>query len=716
MAARDIGVALGSGYPGTPSTEILEHFHAIGGHAQWAPNEKVALEVGLGAAFGSAAALVTMKHVGLNVAADPLFTAAYSGVPGALVVVSADDPGMASSQNEQDNRRYAVAAGVPMLEPADSQEAYDFTIAAFEVSARWHLPVLLRMTTRVCHSKTLVHLPAVEKRHAAPHFQRDIAGRVMVPMHARQAHRRLRQKLAEIAAWNETSALNRVVEGNRSLGIITSGVTFMHACEAAPQASLLKLGLTYPLPIARIRRFVETCDSCVVIEENDPYLFEQIRAAGIPVEQKPEMYRFGELNVARVRRLLDGDTSPEPPPPPGKAPQLCPGCPHRATFAVLKKLDCIVAGDIGCYTLGALPPLSAMDSQLCMGASIGMGLGLRHVLPETEARRVVSVIGDSTFVHSGITGLVEMLYNPPPTGHVVLILDNGTTAMTGLQDHPGTGRTLSQEQTGRFVLEDVACSLGLDSVTTVDPVADSERFERVLREALAGNRLSVIVVRRRCILATAKDAAEKKADAGCPTGGETGAECGAECGEDSGELPLQNPAFSEQHDGTKSRSPAPSVSPRNIVIAGLGGQGVLTASDILGDALLASGFDVKKAEVHGMSQRGGSVATDVRFGAKVLSPMVPPGEADFLVVLADDQLDNNRPRLREGGVLITLEAIRRLELPNRRCANVAMLGVLSRHLEIPGNVWLEAIRKNLKPGLYESNRQAFELGRNGKTP
>jgi indolepyruvate ferredoxin oxidoreductase alpha subunit len=656
----------------------------------------VAFEVGLGAAFGASSALVTMKHVGVNVAADPLFTAAYSGVPGALVLVSADDPGMASSQNEQDNRRYAVAAGVPMLEPADSQEAYDFTVAAFEISARWHLPVMLRMTTRVCHSKTLVDVHPVKTLDLKPHFERDISGRVMVPMHARAAHRRLRQKLAEIAAWGERSSLNSVVQGDGGVGVITSGVTFMHVREAAPETSILKLGLTYPLPMEQIRQFVECVDSCVVIEENDPYLYEQIQAAGIDVEQKPEMYRFGELNVDRVRRILSDDVSPEPAPLPGKPPQLCMGCPHRATFEALKKLDCIVAGDIGCYTLGAMAPLSAMDSQLCMGASIGMGLGMRHVLPEAEARRVVSVIGDSTFVHSGITGLVEMVYNPPPTGHVVLILDNGTTAMTGLQEHPGTGRTLGLESTGRFVLEDVACSLGLDNVTTLDPVADPQRFEAVLRDALAKSELSVIVVRRRCILAAAKDAKQKKV-----------AEENAQC-----ETPVAQPEAAPAHAPVLA---GPTSNEKrslcNIIVAGLGGQGVLTASDILGDALLLMGYDVKKAEVHGMSQRGGSVATDVRFGDKVLSPMVPPGEADFLVVMADDQVENNRPRLREGGVLIRPDAVPVSELSNRRSVNIALLGVLSRYLEIPETFWFDAIRKNVKPELYDVNRDAFQLGR-----
>jgi indolepyruvate ferredoxin oxidoreductase alpha subunit len=504
LAAQDAGVALGTGYPGTPSTEILEAFSALGGRAQWAPNEKVAAEVALGAAFAGARALLTMKHVGLNVAADPLFTAAYTGVDGALVIVSADDPGLASSQNEQDNRRYAVAAAVPMLEPADAQEAYDFTAAAIALSERWKTPVLLRMVTRVCHSKSIVVPRSLPPPPAPPHFEHDSKSRVMIPAYARLAHRRLRAKLAEIAAWNETCDLNRLVAGDSSLGIITSSAAYLHAREAAPQASFLKLGLTYPLPLEKIRAFAASVKRCVVIEEGDPYLVEAIRAAGIPVEGKPEMYRFGELDVRRVRRILAGDTSPEPAPVPGKPPQLCQGCSHRGVFETLRELDCYVAGDIGCYTLGVLPPFTAMDSCVCMGASIGVGLGLRHVLPPEQARRVVSVIGDSTFVHSGITGLVEMVYNPPPTGHVVLILDNGTTAMTGHQEHPGTGRTLEHEPTGKVSFEALARSLGLKNVFVLDQPGDAAGFAERLQTCLGNGQLNLIIVRQPCILVAGK--------------------------------------------------------------------------------------------------------------------------------------------------------------------------------------------------------------------
>jgi indolepyruvate ferredoxin oxidoreductase alpha subunit len=500
LAASHAGVALGVGYPGTPSTEILENLSKLGGRAQWSPNEKVALEVAIGAAFGGARALATMKHVGLNVASDPLFTVAYTGISGALVIISADDPGMHSSQNEQDNRHYAVAAGVPMLEPSDSQEAYDFLLAAIDLSERWKIPVLLRATTRVCHSSTLVQPRGPQPAPKAADFVRDLKGRVMVPGHARAAHRRLRQKLYEISQWNEDCPLNKAVPGSKSLGLITSGISFMHAREAAPEASVLKLGLTHPLPLRAIARFAKSVERCVVIEEGDPYLADAIRAAGIKVAGKPEMYRFGELDVARTRRIIHGDVSPEPAPPPGKPPLLCDACPYRIVFDVLHRHNCIVSGDIGCYTLGALKPFEAMDSCVCMGASIGVGLGLRHVLPPDQASRVVSVIGDSTFIHSGISGLIEMAYNPPPNGHVVIILDNSTTAMTGHQEHPATGRNLDHEPANKVVIENVARACGIPNVQVIEPRVGSDSFERALLEALQTHQLSVIIARRPCIL------------------------------------------------------------------------------------------------------------------------------------------------------------------------------------------------------------------------
>jgi indolepyruvate ferredoxin oxidoreductase alpha subunit len=323
----------------------------------------------------------------------------------------------------------------------------------------------------------------------------------MIPAYAKPAHLRLRKTLAGIAAWNDAEGPNQLVAGSSSLGIITSGVAFQYVREAAPEASVLKLGMTYPLPIERMREFAASVDSCAVIEEGDPYLVEAARTAGIAVKGKPEMYRFGELNTNRVRRILDEDTSPEQKRAPGKPPALCPGCPHRSVYTILKDLNCIVAGDIGCYSLGVLPPFEAMDSLVCMGAAIGVGLGLRHSLPPEEAKRVVSVIGDSTFVHSGITGLVEMVYNPPASGHVLVILDNGTTAMTGMEEHPGTGRTLAHAKTGKVVFEDLARSLGVCNVHVADPATEPEKLKTLIQTCLATPELSVVIARRNCLLA-----------------------------------------------------------------------------------------------------------------------------------------------------------------------------------------------------------------------
>lgn len=500
-AAFDAGVALGTGYPGTPSTEIVETFEQYGGNAQWAPNEKVAVEVAIGVAYAGGRSIVTMKHVGLNVAADPLFTVAYTDVNGALVVISADDPGMASSQNEQDNRRYALAAGVPMLEPSDSQEAYDFTLLAIELSERWHVPVMLRLTTRVCHSKTIIERRAEAQPVKPISYTKNASVRSMVPAYARPAHKNLREKHKQIAQWCETSGPIKKIEGSKKLGIITSGISFQHVRDAAPEASILKLGLTYPLPVDSIRKFAESVDRCVVVEEGDPFLVEQIRTAGIYVEDKLENFRFGELDVDRVRRLIARDTTPEKEPNPGKPPALCPGCPHRTAYETLKELNCIVANDIGCYGLGVMAPFEAVDASVCMGSAIPVGLGMRHTLPPEQAKRVVSVLGDSTMLHTGINGVVEAVYNTPSTGHVILLLDNGITAMTGMQEHPGTGRKLDHTRAHKIVIEDVLRAMGVKNIHIIDSVANKAEFVKQIKESLEKPELSVIIARRECLLA-----------------------------------------------------------------------------------------------------------------------------------------------------------------------------------------------------------------------
>ena len=505
MAAHDCGVNLGCGYPGTPSSEILDELSKLGSKAEWAPNEKCALEVAIGVAYAGGRALATMKHVGLNVAADPFFTIAYSGTPGGLVVISADDPGMASSQNEQDNRRYAIAAGVPMFEPSDSQECYDYICAAFELADKFRSPVLFRMTTRVCHSKCVM-----ERRKASPdscktgNFVRDPRSNVMVPAFARIAHRRLRADLHTMEEINEQGNYSTIINKSSDLGIITSGISFQHVLDAAPEASVLKLGMTWPLPMETIRKFAASVKRCLIVEEGDPILFEHIKAAGINVENKAEEFRFGELNVARVRKLIAGDITPEPPAKPGNPPQLCIGCPHRKTFEVIRDLGCIVSGDIGCYTLGVMPPFHAIDTCVCMGASVTVGLGMRHMLPEDQARKVVSVIGDSTFLHTGINGIVEMVYNRPATGHVVIILDNSITAMTGCQENPATGYTLDHTPAFAVSFENIVKGIGVDNVDVIDTTAEPEKFAELLKMRLASNDCSVIIARRPCILALAK--------------------------------------------------------------------------------------------------------------------------------------------------------------------------------------------------------------------
>ena len=506
-------VQVAAGYPGTPSSEILENYSEIGGFAQWCPNEKVAAEVALGAAFGHARSVVTMKHVGLNVASDTLYTATYTGVQGGMVWIVADDPGQGSSQNEQDTRNHAKASVCPMFEPSNSQDAYDMLRLAFKTSERFNIPVILRMTTRVDHSKSIV-IPAQDRLEAlVPDFVRDIPARVMVPGYAKPAGRRLRAKMETLEKWNVEEGPNVIEMRSPNLGIITAGICYHHVREASPEASTLKLGMTYPLPMETIRKFAGSVKRLVVIEENDPWLAENLRTAGISVESKYDpIFRFGEMDVNRIKRILAGDKSPDPVPVKGKAPALCEGCPHRSSFAVLKELDCIVSGDIGCYTLAALPPFSSMDMMVDMGAAIGMGIGLRQVLPREQAKRVVSVIGDSTFVHSGITGLVQMAYNKPETGHVVIILDNSITAMTGQQEHPGTGRKLDHSPTYKLDYGEIAKACGIPNVITVNPVKDTEGLKKAVQEALAKDELTLIIAKSPCILALKSILAWEKAN------------------------------------------------------------------------------------------------------------------------------------------------------------------------------------------------------------
>ncbi len=501
-AAYAGGVDVASAYPGTPATEVLEtvsRFREI--YCEWAVNEKVGMEVAIGASLAGARALTAMKHVGLNVAMDPLMTFAYVGANGGMVVVSADDPGMHSSQNEQDNRNVAKFAKIPMLEPSDSQDCYDMVRAALDLSEEFDLPVLVRTTTRVSHSSGIVDLGPFERRPRGERvYKKDITKTVPVPMFARGMRVALEGKLERLSAVSERSSFQRVERGN-GVGIVTSGIAYVHAREAFPEASILKLGMTYPLPLGLIREFASSVEKLYVVEEGDPYLEEQILALGLRPERPATALRIGELDPDRVGALAR-EISGLPPVPvprpiqglPARPPVLCPGCSHRGVFYALHRLRAIVTGDIGCYSLGAFRPLDAMDTIICMGASIGNAHGMAKA---GQKGRIVAVIGDSTFFHSGITGLLNMVYNR--SAGTVVVLDNRTTAMTGHQQHPGTGRTIRFEPTAETRIEDLATGLGVRRVRIVDP-NDLDETYRVLREEIEAPEVSVVVARRPCIL------------------------------------------------------------------------------------------------------------------------------------------------------------------------------------------------------------------------
>ena len=496
--AWEAGVEFGSGYPGTPSSEILPALQELGvRHVEWSVNEKCALEAAAGAMLTGTRALVTMKHVGVNVAADPLFTLAYTGVEAGLVLVAADDPDMHSSQNEQDSRHYGRAAQLPILEPSDSQEALELTRLAYELSEEYDLPVLLRVTTRICHSDSVVAMGDRQQRDQPCEPVTNPQKYVMIPAYARRRNAARLERWQDLRKYADETEINRVEPGDNSLGIICSGATYQYVKEVAPDASVFKLGMAWPLPERQLCEFADSVERVVVLEESGPFLTDSIRALGIQVTSLPASVALGELSPGRVAALLGGEDVQAPMPSddlPPRPPVLCPGCPHRAVFVTLRKLKLYVNGDIGCYTLGTLPPLSALHTCLCMGAGIGQAHGINSVC---EEKRSVAVIGDSTFVHSGITGLINIVYNGGDT--VVLILDNGTTAMTGGQEHPGTGVTLSGQSSPRLSLEGICRATGVDMVTVVDPV-DLPALEQALRDALAHERPAVIIARRPCVL------------------------------------------------------------------------------------------------------------------------------------------------------------------------------------------------------------------------
>lgn len=507
--AYEAGVRVAVAYPGTPSTEITENMAKYSKdevYCEWAPNEKVALEVAIGASMGGARAICCMKHVGVNVAADPLFTAAYTGVRGGLVLVAADDPGMHSSQNEQDSRFYARSAHVPMLEPADSAECREYVMRAFEISEKYDTPVMLRLVTRIAHARSLVE-EGVRQEIPLKDYEKDIKKYVMMPGNAKGRHVVVEAREKKLEEEIDALGFNRVEMADTKVGVVCSGSAYQYVKEALPNASVLKLGMVYPLPEKLIRDFASKVDQLLVVEELEPFFEDAIKAMGIPCSGKDKTGLQGELFVRKVGRLFGGEADCGPAETQGvpmRPPVLCPGCPHRAVFYVLKKLGLTVAADIGCYTLGAMPPLAAVDSVVCMGASIGMALGLEKARGRDFAKKTVAVIGDSTFVHSGITGLVDMVYNQ---GHsTVIIVDNSTTGMTGHQPNPTTGFNVRGEIAPQLDVVKLCEAIGVPSVRVVDPF-NMKELEQTIMEESEKDVPSVIIARRPCALLVKKKTA-----------------------------------------------------------------------------------------------------------------------------------------------------------------------------------------------------------------
>ena len=496
----EAGCMVISSYPGTPSTEITEEaakYEDI--YCEWAPNEKVALEVAHGASLGGRRSACAMKHVGLNVAADPLFTISYQGLNAGLVICVADDPGMHSSQNEQDSRHYAIAAKIPMLEPSDSEEARLFAKHAYEISEKFNTPVFVKMCTRVSHSQSVVE----PKERIVPEqvpYVKDPA-KVMMTVNSRNAHVRVENRVKELTAYAEECDLNRMELGDTSLGIITSSTSYQYAREVfGEQASILKLGMIYPLPEKKILDFASKMDRVIVLEELDPIIENHCKQLGIKVSGKDIFPICGEFSQNLVRSCMGMETEKSmhiEDEIPGRPPVMCAGCPHRGIFYILKKNNCMVYGDIGCYTLGAVAPLNAMDLNVCMGASCSGLHGFNLAMGYEGECRSVGVIGDSTFIHSGMTGITDISYNM--TNSTVIILDNSITGMTGHQQNPTTGKNLRGEPAGKVDLESLCRALGFDRVRVVDPY-DLDTVDKVLKEELAAPAPSIIISRRPCVM------------------------------------------------------------------------------------------------------------------------------------------------------------------------------------------------------------------------
>jgi indolepyruvate ferredoxin oxidoreductase, alpha subunit len=504
-AAYRSGCRVAAAYPGTPSTEIMQHVAEFKGaiDCEWSVNEKVAMEIGVGASIAGVRTLVAMKHVGLNVAMDPLMTFTYIGAIGGMVIVNADDPSMHSSQNEQDNRSLAKFAKCILLEPADSQETFDMVCAGFELSEKYQVPVMVRTTTRTSHTSTVVDIGSGERGEAASiPYVKDARRNVAVPAHGRLMRVAVEKRSAALRELSETSPFNRAEPGMGDIGFVASGVAWQYVKEVFPDAPVFKVGLSNPPPIESIRAFASGVKRLVVVEESDPVLAEQIRAAGIPVVEHKTELRMMELNPTRLAALraeLLGASAPVAPKPEGdipvRPPVLCSGCSHRGPFHILSKLKAVVCGDIGCYTLGAAPPLAAMDTCVCMGAAIGAAVGMRKAgLPN---QRIAAVMGDSTFFHSGMTGLLDVAYNQIPI--TVMVFDNRITAMTGHQENPGSGHTLLGVESPAVSIAGIARAFGIARVHEIEPY-DLANIEKVFTECLDSGEPAVVVVQGPCVL------------------------------------------------------------------------------------------------------------------------------------------------------------------------------------------------------------------------
>ncbi|MBL0090587.1 MAG: indolepyruvate ferredoxin oxidoreductase subunit alpha [Ideonella sp.] len=792
--AWEAGVKVAAAYPGTPSTEILESlatYPAHDLHAQWSTNEKVALDVAIGASFAGSRAFAAMKHVGLNVAADAFMSQAYIGVNGGLVIAVADDPGIHSSQNEQDSRFYGQFAAVPVLEPSDAQEALEFTRFAFELSEQFDTMVIVRTTTRLSHTRSAVKL-GTRNELASRGFVENRSKNVMIPAHARPRHLALIEREAALQRYLRDAPIHRWERRDAAVGVITAGTCYPYVREALPGASVLKLGASWPLSGELLREFCASVERVFVVEELEPFIEREMRTLGLAVDGKAFFPRSGEFSPELLRAGFEraGVLPPQPPRTAAWAPEpivrppvLCAGCPHTSTYLAVRATGARVAGDIGCYTLAALDPLRGIDTSVAMGSSIGVATGMAKA---GEPRPVMATIGDSTFLHAGIPALIDAVYND--ANITVMLLDNHITAMTGGQDHAGTGKTLRGEAAPRVDYEALLRAIGVKWIRKVDSY-DLAAMNQTLREAIAHRGVSVVISDRPCVIDPVKikgpplaidehlcNACQSCMNLGCPamTWGDTTFEgrhkvqidpalcvgctlCAQVCTVDCIKPPaaLQRPLMSSsdpmvsfQRGGVDQAV----ATPCNVLIVGVGGQGVILVSKVLAALAQSRGLQVKQSEVHGMAKRGGSVFSHVRFGPQVWSPTIPRGEVDVLVALEWAEGLRWLPWLRPGSGIFVCDTKRVVPpfaclnrrpgapmryaretpaevrehvaegyaidatvmaeaLGNERVANVVLLGALSIALDFPVADWQATLAEFVPRKTVDVNRQAFAEGR-----